>query len=134
MQSAILLSFVASSSLPPCELQSTHPPMSCYISPCVVYSVYGWYCQRDLAYGVEAGFLWLRTLTEQVLWPSWSQSRPGWNVSAKEIGLATDAVTQNQTCIDIERERQWLINVNTWHLPLTALLISILMLIHSLGI
>ncbi len=40
MQSAILLSFVASPSLPPCGLQSTHPLMSYYISPYVVYNVY----------------------------------------------------------------------------------------------
>ncbi len=40
MQSAILLSFAASSSLPPCGLQSTHPPMPCYISPYVVYNIY----------------------------------------------------------------------------------------------
>ncbi len=40
MQSAILLSFVTSSSLPPCGLQSTHPPMLCYISPYVAYYVY----------------------------------------------------------------------------------------------
>ncbi len=40
MQSAILLSFVASSSLPPCGLQSTHPPMPCYVSLYVVYNVY----------------------------------------------------------------------------------------------
>ncbi len=33
MQFAILLSFVASSLLPPCGLQSTHPQMLCYISP-----------------------------------------------------------------------------------------------------
>ncbi len=39
-QSTILLSFIASSSLPPCGLQSTHPPMPCYISPCVVYDIY----------------------------------------------------------------------------------------------
>ncbi len=42
MQSAILLSFIASSSLPPCGLQSTHPQVSCYISPYVVYYVYGY--------------------------------------------------------------------------------------------
>ncbi len=36
MQSAIFLSFVASSSLPPCGLQSTHLPMPCYISPYIV--------------------------------------------------------------------------------------------------
>ncbi len=41
MQSAILLSFDAFSFLPPCGLQSTHLPMPCYISPYVVYSVYG---------------------------------------------------------------------------------------------
>ncbi len=41
MQSALLLSFVATSSLPPCGLQSTHPPMRFYISPYVVYNVYG---------------------------------------------------------------------------------------------
>ncbi len=35
--SAILLSFVASSSQLLCELQSTHWPMPCYISPYVVY-------------------------------------------------------------------------------------------------
>ncbi len=40
MQFAILLSLVASSSLLPCELQSTHPPMSCYISPYIAYNVY----------------------------------------------------------------------------------------------
>ncbi len=40
MQSAILLSFVAFSSLPPYRLQSTHPPISC-ISPYVVYNIYG---------------------------------------------------------------------------------------------
>ncbi len=42
-QSAIRLSFVASSSLPLCGLQSTHPPMSGCISPYVVYNVYGRY-------------------------------------------------------------------------------------------
>ncbi len=31
---------VASSSLLPCGLQSTHPRMPCYISPYVVYNVY----------------------------------------------------------------------------------------------
>ncbi len=41
MQSAILLSFIASSSLPPCGHQSTHPSMPCYISPYVVYNVDG---------------------------------------------------------------------------------------------
>ncbi len=40
MQSAILLSFIASSSLPPCGLQSTYLPMPSYISPHVVYNVY----------------------------------------------------------------------------------------------
>ncbi len=40
MQSAILLSFVASFSLLPCGLQSTHPSMPRYISPYVVYNVY----------------------------------------------------------------------------------------------
>ncbi len=35
---------------------------------------------------------------------------------------------------DIERECQWSISVDTWHLPLTALLISALMLIHSVDI
>ncbi len=43
MQSAILLSFVASSSLRPCRLQSTHPQMSCHISP-YIYNVYRWLC------------------------------------------------------------------------------------------
>ncbi len=38
MQSAILLSFVAFSSPPPCGLQSTHPTMPCYISPYVVHT------------------------------------------------------------------------------------------------
>ncbi len=33
MQSAILLSFVVSSSIPPCRLQSTLPQMPCYIIP-----------------------------------------------------------------------------------------------------
>ncbi len=33
MQSAILLSFLTSSSLPPCALQSTYPRMPCYMSP-----------------------------------------------------------------------------------------------------
>ncbi len=42
-QFAILLSFVASSSLSPCGLQSTHPPVPSYISPYVVYNIYGWY-------------------------------------------------------------------------------------------
>ncbi len=32
MQSAILLSFVSFSSLPQCDLQSTHPQMLCYVS------------------------------------------------------------------------------------------------------
>ncbi len=41
MQSAILLSFVASSSLSPCGLQSTHLLMPYYISPYVVYNVHG---------------------------------------------------------------------------------------------
>ncbi len=41
MQFAILLSFVTSSSLPPCGLQSTHPPMPCYISPYVIYNICG---------------------------------------------------------------------------------------------
>ncbi len=41
MQSAILLSFVASSFLPQHGLQSTHPPMPCYISPYVIYNIYG---------------------------------------------------------------------------------------------
>ncbi len=40
-QSAILLSSIVSSSLPLCGLQSTHLPMPCYISPYVVYNVYG---------------------------------------------------------------------------------------------
>ncbi len=40
MQSAILSSFVASSSFTPCELQSTHLWMPCYISPYVVYKVH----------------------------------------------------------------------------------------------
>ncbi len=40
MQFAILTSFVASSSLLPCGLQSTHRPMFCYISPYVVYNIY----------------------------------------------------------------------------------------------
>ncbi len=40
MQSAILLSFVASSSLWPCGLQSSHPLMPCYISPYEVYNIY----------------------------------------------------------------------------------------------
>ncbi len=47
MQSAILLSFVASSSLPPCGLQSTHPRMPCYISPYAVYNVYGKYAKKN---------------------------------------------------------------------------------------
>ncbi len=47
MQSAILLSFVASSSLPPCELQSTHPQMPYYISPYVVYKVNGKYQKQN---------------------------------------------------------------------------------------
>ncbi len=41
MRSAIHLSFVAASSVPPCGLQSTRPQMPCYISPYVVYNVYG---------------------------------------------------------------------------------------------
>ncbi len=41
MQSAILLSLVASSSLPLCGLQSTHPQMPCYINIYVVYNIYG---------------------------------------------------------------------------------------------
>ncbi len=41
MQSAVLLSFAASFSLPPCGLQFTHSLMPCYISPYVVYNVYG---------------------------------------------------------------------------------------------
>ncbi len=40
MQFAILLSFVASSSLPPCGLQSTLSLMPCYISLYVVNNVY----------------------------------------------------------------------------------------------
>ncbi len=39
-QSAILLSFVASSSLPPCGLQSTHSLMLWYISLYIVYNIY----------------------------------------------------------------------------------------------
>ncbi len=39
MQSAILLSFIASSSLPPCGLQLTHPLIPSYISPYVVHNV-----------------------------------------------------------------------------------------------
>ncbi len=46
MQSAILLSFVASSSLPPCELQCTHLWMPCYISPYIVYNI----CEKSPAY------------------------------------------------------------------------------------
>ncbi len=42
MQFAILLSFVTSSSLPPCGLQSTHLLMPCYISLYIVYNVYAW--------------------------------------------------------------------------------------------
>ncbi len=41
IQSAILLSFVASSSLLSCGLQSTHPQMPCYISPYVIYNICG---------------------------------------------------------------------------------------------
>ncbi len=48
MQSAILLSFVAYSYLPPCGLQSTHSPMPCYISPYVVYNVYGGNSSSDV--------------------------------------------------------------------------------------
>ncbi len=51
MQFAILLSFVAFSSLPPCGLQSTYPWMPCYISPYVVYNVYSYnrpQCQRRI--------------------------------------------------------------------------------------
>ncbi len=48
MQSAILLSFVASSFLPPCELQSTHPLMHCYISPYVVYNIYSQFHSQAL--------------------------------------------------------------------------------------
>ncbi len=40
MQSAVLLSFIVSSSLLPRGLQSTHPPMPCYNSPYVVYNIY----------------------------------------------------------------------------------------------
>ncbi len=40
MQSVILSSFVASSSLPLSGFQSIHPPMPCHISPYVVYNVY----------------------------------------------------------------------------------------------
>ncbi len=40
MQSAILLSFVASSSLPSCGLQSTRPLMPYYISPHIVNNAY----------------------------------------------------------------------------------------------
>ncbi len=42
MQSAILLSFVSSSSIPPCGLQSTHRPMPCYISPYIVPVSIAW--------------------------------------------------------------------------------------------
>ncbi len=45
MRSAIFLSFVASSSLLPCGLQSTQPLRPCYISPHEVYNFY-----------VQAGF------------------------------------------------------------------------------
>ncbi len=41
MQSATLLSFVASSSLPPSMVQSTHPWMPCYIISYIVRNVYG---------------------------------------------------------------------------------------------
>ncbi len=41
MQSAILLSFVTSSFLPSCGLQSAHLCMPCCISPYVVYNVCG---------------------------------------------------------------------------------------------
>ncbi len=41
MQTAMLLSFIASSSLLPCRLQSTHSLMPCYISPYVVWNIYG---------------------------------------------------------------------------------------------
>ncbi len=40
IQSAILLSFVASTSQPPYGLQSTRPPMPCYIGLYVKYNVY----------------------------------------------------------------------------------------------
>ncbi len=40
MQTAIFLSFVTSSSLPSCGLQSIHPRIPCNISPYVVYNVY----------------------------------------------------------------------------------------------
>ncbi len=43
MPSTILLSFVASSSLLPCGVESIHPPMLYYISPYVVYNIYDWY-------------------------------------------------------------------------------------------
>ncbi len=46
MQFAILLSFVASSSLLPCGRQSTHPPTPCYISPYVVHNVYDFISQK----------------------------------------------------------------------------------------
>ncbi len=64
MQSAILLSFFASSSLPPCGLQSTHPPMLCYISPYIVFNVYG----GALESGVQGDRLAARlTLTQHTL-------------------------------------------------------------------
>ncbi len=50
MQPAILLSFVIFSSLPPCGLQSTHPPMLYYVSPYVVYNVYGYDLLRSNVY------------------------------------------------------------------------------------
>ncbi len=40
MQFAILVSFIASSSLLSCGLQSTHLPLPCHISPYVVYNIY----------------------------------------------------------------------------------------------
>ncbi len=43
MQSAILLSFAISSSLPLCGFHSTHLPIPRYISPYIVYNVYAEY-------------------------------------------------------------------------------------------
>ncbi len=55
MQSALLVSFVVCSSIPSCVLQSTHPPMLCYISPyvVVVYNVYDLDTMHDSGHSVE---------------------------------------------------------------------------------
>ncbi len=102
MLSAILLSFLAYSSILPCGLQSTHPQMPCYISPYVVCNVYGgnlYSTNVNEDYIID--FFFLRKgkekVNEHIFFSKWKSFTPLRNLEGSRTSTVTLCQSNNIT-------------------------------------